>query len=277
MRILKQYFSDHISRFLFRRGYVLFRVSETKHQKRAKQNFRNLSLAYEKLFGQIDGPCAIPPNDVRAELLMRQYGTPPSEAYYIIQALARTVSVPGDVCEFGVAQGELSAVLANEIISSDKCLHLFDSFEGLPSPGEKDVLMDDVLALGSMKAYTGQMASPEALVKDRLRAVDFPADRAVIHKGFFENLLDERADFPTKVSFAYVDFDFHDPIASTLEFLHEVTSKNSVIIVDDYDYFSTGAKEAVDSFLAANNAARKIYHVEIPEKDYAHCAILTRL
>lgn len=183
----------------------------------------------------------------------------------------------GDVCEFGVAQGELSALLANEIMDSPKRLHLFDSFEGLPVPSDKDKLIDDVLNLGSMAAYAGKMASPESLVISRLKSVGFPAARTMIHKGFFDKLLPKRLNFPERVTFAYVDFDFHDPIKQALEFLDEVASPGAIFVVDDYDYFSSGAKDAVDAFVSSKNSSSSNYLIQIPDKALAHCALITKL
>jgi O-methyltransferase len=187
------------------------------------------------------------------------------------------MNLEGDVCEFGVAQGELSAVLANEIMDTPKRLHLFDSFEGLPAPSEKDKLIDDVLNLGSMEAYAGKMASPECLVVSRLESIGFSPARTVIHKGFFDKLLPKKLNFPERVAFAYVDFDFHDPIKQALEFLDEVACPGAIFVVDDYDYFSTGAKEAVDAFVDKKNFHSKLYKIKIPDKALAHCAVLTKL
>lgn len=97
------------------------------------ENFLNLTRAFETFPNDGDNP--VKPNDVRPWLLGRLSGTPPSEAYFIIQALQRCNEIPGDICEFGVTQGETSALIANEIAqSAEKSLHLFDSFEGLPGP-----------------------------------------------------------------------------------------------------------------------------------------------
>ena len=62
-------------------------------------------------------------------------GTTIGEAIYVIQNLHEGLRVSGDVCEFGVAQGATSRLLASEIMSTDRKLWLFDSFEGLPAPG----------------------------------------------------------------------------------------------------------------------------------------------
>ena len=107
-------------------------------------NFENLAKAYEHLLNEAEKSNPIQANTMRAKLLARLLGTPPSEAYFIVQGLAKTRLVDGDVCEFGVAQGETSALIANEIADSNKILHLFDSFEGLPRPSEKDQLRDDI-------------------------------------------------------------------------------------------------------------------------------------
>ncbi|MBF0594729.1 MAG: hypothetical protein HQL22_07160 [Candidatus Omnitrophica bacterium] len=238
------------------------------------RNFLNLTQAYERRLNEAGGLIAA--SDVRPKLLARLIGTPPAEAYFILEALARTRDIAGDVCEFGVAQGETSALIASEILTGGKRFHLFDSFEGLPKPTAKDQLKDDLFSLGSMEAYAGTMASPEALVRARLGAVAFPPARFVIHKGFVEQVFARGQGLPNRVSFAYVDFDFYNPIKETLAFLHRIMPAGGVIIVDDYDFFSTGAKTSVDEFLQAMNAASPVYACEIPDTRYGHFVILTK-
>lgn len=274
---VKNFVGKVVANFLSRRGYALVPITELKLRSREKRNFSSLCAAYEVLLSGEGSEVAATSSGERAELLSRQFGTPPAEAYYILSALWQTKQVAGDVCEFGVAQGELSALIAHEILSTSKSLHLFDSFEGLPPPGQNDELKDDVFGLGSMHAYAGQMAFPDNLVRERLRSVGFPPERTVFHKGFFADLVGERRGFPKAVCFAYVDFDFHDPILEALEFLHTVTTVGSIIIVDDYDFFSTGAKKAVDSFISDKNADATIYDVMVPDPRLAPCALLTRL
>jgi O-methyltransferase len=194
-----------------------------------------------------------------------------------VQALAQTKDIDGDVCEFGVAQGQTSALIANEIVlSGNKALHLFDSFDGLPKPSEKDRLKDDILSLGSMEAYAGAMSYPEDMVRARLEAIAFPSQRYMIHKGFIEQLLPKDKDLPKRVSFAYVDFDFYEPIKLTLEFLHEITPNGAIIVVDDYDFFSTGPKTAVDEFIQGKNSHEMLYECVVPNPTYGYFAVLTK-
>ncbi len=242
------------------------------------QNFEDSLPAFEHLFClHYCNGTSLPANPDRYRLMTRLLGTSTAEGFFIVQALARTAHLEGDVCEFGVAQGETSALMASEIASTQKVLHLFDSFVGLPAPTEEDRLKDDIFALGSMAAYQGTMACPEDMVKARLQDIGFPDRRYRIHKGFIEESLQRDTDLPQAVAFAYVDVDFYQPIKTALHFLHPILQAGAIAIVDDYDFFSTGAKQAVDEFVAEQNAERAAYTLEIPPTTFGHFAILTKL
>lgn len=241
------------------------------------QNFVNLSRSYEFRLNELTPDSPIKADDLRPKLLGRLLGTPPSEAYYLVQGLSKSKHVDGDVCEFGVAQGETSALIANEIRETSKRLHLFDSFEGLPSPTEKDQLKDDIFNLGSMEAYTGTMACPEDMVRARLRAISFPDDRFVIHKGFVDNVLKNNRNLPSQISFAYVDFDFYEPLQQALDFIHDRMPVGGIMVVDDYDWFSTGAKTAVDEFVLHHNAEYLKYQFFVPDKTLGCFAVIERV
>ncbi len=273
----RQWIGNLIARQLQARGLVAVPIEEFKLHKRQSANFDNLCGAYEAALNWSEQLEAIPRNIARFRLLARQFGTPPSEAYIVVGALHRALPAEGDVCEFGVAQGEFSALLAEEIRNTGKTLHLFDSFQGLPPPSPEDQLKDDVLGLGNMAAYTGQMSNPESLVRARLEEGKIPEDRFRVHKGFFNDLLEQKLNFPAKVCFAYVDFDFYEPIKQVLNYLDSVSGKGATFVVDDYDFFSTGAKTAVDEFLAEKNSAGPRYHVAVPSKELGHCAIVMKL
>jgi len=236
-------------------------------------NFGNILEGYQHQFIESRGGPPLPANDLRKRILMRLLGTPPTEAFYILDGLNRTRDLPGDVCEFGVAQGETSSLIANEIMAGSKKLFLYDPFEGLPKPTEKDQLKDDIFNLGNMEAYTGTMSCPEDLVLERLKTIGFNSSRTVIHKGFVEADFASLERLPEKVSFAYVDFDFYEPILIVLEALHAKLPQGAIVVVDDYDFFSTGAKTAVDEFVRRHPE----YVLEIPEKILGHFCVLTKM
>ena len=165
------------------------------------------------------GFAPLPHSPRRAELMARLTGTNVSEAIYVLEHLHQALHVPGDICEFGVAAGATSALLAHEILPTGRKLWLFDSFEGLPKPTEKDVLIDDIHGVGSMEAYAGRMAFPIEEVRGRLQELNFPAARTMIVPGVIEKPIHSAA-LPDQVAFAYIDFDFYEPILIARHVLH---------------------------------------------------------
>ena len=206
----------------------------------------------------------------RDELLAGLVGTLPGEALWLVRSLHEALAVPGDICEFGIAEGATSALLANEIRATDRRLWLFDSFEGLSPPTAEDELIDDIFQLGSMAAYAGKMNYPVEAVRKRLAAVDFPLSRVEIVPGFIEKSI-KGPRLPERVALAYVDFDFYEPILVALRFLRQVMPRGGRIVVDDYGFFSAGAQRAVDEFVEECGGQ---FTLRLPQPYYGHFAEL---
>ena len=267
-RVLKNAFRRLLAKF----GFQIIRIDDSKIHIAA---FSNLAKFFEQQMGSAIN-MKLPPNEERYRLLGKLQGTPPTEAYFILDAIEKCRNIEGDICEFGVAEGETSALIACEIEEDSKKFHLFDSFEGLPKPSDKDTLIDDIFSLGSMDAYQGKMSFPEASVLGRLESVGFPKDRIVVHKGFVPEVFNGNTSLPTRVSVAYVDFDFYEPIKEALEFLDSVTSPGAKIIVDDYGFFSAGAKLAVDEWLTEVNAHSNRYELFEPGEAIGKFVVITK-
>jgi O-methyltransferase len=233
---------------------------------------KNDAAELEKVYRAWQFP-ELPEREGRADLLAKLVGTSVGEAMYILNHLYLGLRVPGDICEFGVAQGATSRLLAAEILPFERHFWLFDSFEGLPAPTEKDRLIDDIFGLGSMEAYKGQMACPEAQVRAKLQEITFPESRVHVRKGWVRECLTSEP-LPKKVCFAYVDFDFYEPIMDALHFLDVVMPVGGQILVDDYGFFSDGAQAATDEFVASKNGA---YCLSLPVPSAGHFAILAKV
>ena len=239
-------------------GIKLLRVNE---EIIPPQKYQQLITEYESCFSELVLP-ELSTSERQVELMTRLTGTNVSCAMYIIGYLQKSLKFTGDVCEFGVAQGATSALLANEIRTTEKNIWLFDSFEGLPRPTEKDILMNDVLSLGTMDKYEGTMAYQAGQVNARLKEISFPSSRVKIVPGFIEETI-KLPGLPDKICFAFVDFDFYSPISVALKYLDKHLAAGGFIIVHDYGYFSSGAKTAVDEFLAGYP---KKYKMTLPHK-----------
>ena len=150
----------------------------------------------------------------------------------------------GDVCEFGVAQGRTSTLMAKMMKDTDRILWLFDSFKGLPAPTSEDTLVDDIFNLGDMQSYEGKMACPRSLVENNLREAKIDKGKVKIVEGWLED--SQHGELPDKIGFAYADVDFYDPTKIVLNILKDRLT--GIAIVGDYGHFSSGVKQAVDEY-----------------------------
>ncbi len=243
----------------------------------SNRNF-NMYQELEKMYRQFVFPdLEITSDQDTFRLIYNLIGTNDGEAIYIRYYLKQALKAPGDVCEFGIAQGATSALLANDIKGYDRKLWLFDSFEGLSVPTQEDELKDDIFNYGNMAKYAFSMKCNVAEVKERLKKGNIDEASVEIVPGFIQDSIQDKAlEKLKKVCFAYIDFDLYEPIAIALDFLHERTEEGSVIIVDDYDFFSTGAKTAVDRFIEKHKQAG-IYSFSKPIESAGHFCIIERI
>jgi Rps23 Pro-64 3,4-dihydroxylase Tpa1-like proline 4-hydroxylase len=82
---------------------------------RCQNEFTYLSAKYSDAIAEMHNYFSelifqeLPAREGRLKLMTQLMGTQPSEAMYLLWHLHQTVSLEGDVCEFGVAVGQTSA------------------------------------------------------------------------------------------------------------------------------------------------------------------------
>ncbi|TYC60583.1 methyltransferase [Rhodobacterales bacterium] len=166
--------------------------------------------------------------------------------YHLVsQVLA--YDVPGDLVEVGCNEGQSSALITQVMKShgSTKTLHVYDSFEGLPSTRSED----------GNSYHAGDLATTREVLIDNFRAhgLDLP----IIHKGWFDQTLPR--DLPETICFAHLDGDLYDSIMVSLTHVYPRLSPGAVCLVDDYcdpainpDGWNhlPGVKKACDTFMA---------------------------
>jgi len=250
---------------LARIGHVAVPQGEWEEARRLLRVRRQDMAEMEALYRAFLLP-ALPEDRGRDAALFGLYGTTIGEGLHILEALHKALAsgAAGDVCEFGCNEGHTSRLIAREILAHapGRTLWLYDSFEGLPPPSEKDRLIDDIAGRGSMAAYAGDMRAREDQVRDKLAEVHFPAERRRVVKGWIDKTL-AGPEVPGAVAFAYVDFDFYEPIRLALAFLDHTMGAGGWAVVDDYGFFSEGAQLAVDEFVAASGG-RWVRHMPHP-------------
>jgi len=223
-------------------------------EERAFQNTKEFVQVFNYATNQI-----LPVDDFILYRLTRLAGTTLIEAAYILLALKNTHLIEGDWCEYGVAHGRTSALLAQALLAlrSPKKIYFYDSFEGLPKPHEKDILINDLYGLKEISAYTGKFNFPQELLIHELGTVSENTDYYHIVKGWIEpDLLKHNS--PSQISFAFLDMDFYQSTYDVLIFLTKAMSKGGIVIVDDFGFFSSGIKTAVDEVLLLNPYSWKL-------------------
>jgi hypothetical protein len=133
-------------------------------------------------------------------------------------------------------------------------LYLFDTFEGMSAPTEKDVMFDgtkaqDVLNPNEKKEGVDNywcIAGVENVRKNIL-STGYPAERIHLVKGKVEETIPNNA--PEKIALLRLDTDWYESTKHELEHLYPRLAPNGVLIIDDYGHW-VGAKQAVDEYFA---------------------------
>lgn len=153
----------------------------------------------------------------------------------LVHFLNQTSCLEGDVAEFGTFWGGSAMVLT---AFSDKPVHVYDSFEGLPEPGPEDGRAYEV---GALKQSSAQHVYENFRVND--------LKQPIIHVGRFENLLP--TDIPAKLSFVHYDGDLFAGAKRILEFCYRNMVPGAVMVLHDYaSQLFPGVKTAADMFFA---------------------------
>jgi hypothetical protein len=155
-----------------------------------------------------------------------------NEAYQIFMAVRRTAKIKGDIAEVGVYHGG-SAKLICEAKGS-RCLHLFDTFGGLPELCEID---------NPAQFCRGKFLALFEDVKNYLRKYS----NISLYKGLFPTTAESVRK--KKFSFVHLDVDLYRSTISCLEFFYSRMSKGGVIISHDY-IGAEGVRKAFDEFFA---------------------------
>jgi O-methyltransferase len=157
-------------------------------------------------------------------------------------------NVPGDFVELGCNHGQSSVLFQKLIMRYDPSreLHVYDSFEGLPSPASADGEDPDFIE--------GAMKTTEDRLKANFKNHNLP--EPVIHKGWFSDTLP--AGVPDQVAFAYLDGDLYESILVSLRYIYPRLVKGAICVIDDYSNPEVykewtqlpGVKKACDEYLA---------------------------
>ena len=150
---------------------------------------------------------------------------------FTVYSLARAQSrIDGEMAEVGVYQGCSARIIS--VASGAKPLHLFDTFEGLPSPNATET---DRMSAGH---YAASLGSVQKFLSGE-RNIHF-------YQGLFPATAHPVSD--RKFSFVHLDVDLKSSTLACLDFFYPRMVPGGVILSHDYSYLD-GVREAFDEYL----------------------------
>lgn len=134
------------------------------------------------------------------------------------------LKVPGDVVEAGCYEGLTSIIMQKTLdqFKSNKRLHVYDSFEGLPEKHEEDGK--------SLLFRKGFLKTKKDILIENFKKFDVKLPE--IHVGWFRDVLPMQ--LPQRICFAHLDGDFYSSIKESLENVYPRLSKSAIVVIDDY-------------------------------------------
>lgn len=187
--------------------------------------------------------------------------TSPERIYALCNAVRYLVGsgIPGAIVECGVWKGGSMMAAARTLLQlSERSRHLFlyDTFEGMPPPGEFDIDYTGAHAatvqaqLGAGQPDFRWNYVPMEEVRQAVLSVGYPSENIHLVKGRVEDTLPSQA--PERIALLRLDTDWYESTRHELVTLYTRMSRGGVLIVDDYGHFA-GAKKAVDEYLHEHN------------------------
>jgi O-methyltransferase len=160
-----------------------------------------------------------------------------------------SMSLEGDVVEFGCYVGESSKYLMRTILESktNKKLYCIDSFEGLPELGEMEK---------NSGWKPGTLKTNEDVITNNFIANNLPLPTII--KSWFKDV----QGLPDKVCFAFLDGDFYSSIYESLEKIYDKVVDGGYIAVHDYKRSDLpGVEKAINDFFKSKNLTLHIHEV----------------
>jgi O-methyltransferase len=173
--------------------------------------------------------------------------------------------VEGALVECGVWRGGSVMAMALTLLrlgAADRDLYLFDTFSGMPGPGDRDESSPyDGYSIHRRWKRAGanwNRVSADT-VRSAVESTGYPPERIRLVPGRVEETLPRQA--PERVALLRMDTDWHASTRHQLEHLYPRLSLGGVLIVDDYGHYA-GARQAVEEYFAEHGARPMLTRID---------------
>jgi O-methyltransferase len=182
---------------------------------------------------------------------------------------ATDAGIEGAIVECGVWRGGSSMLSALALLARDdssRTLWLYDTFEGMVTPGERDVTYDGVPARALLETQerTGNAVNDWCVasiedVRANMDATGYPRERVRLVEGKVEETVPAQA--PDTIAILRLDTDWFESTWHELVHLYPRLVPGGVLIVDDYGWWR-GSREAVDRYFAEHDIRMLLMRVD---------------
>jgi len=162
--------------------------------------------------------------------------------------------LPGDIVECGVWRGGSMMAVARTLLEAkdtSRTLHLFDTYEGMPPPTDRDVDHSGVSARAALHDaqktdHVWAIASFQD-VERAIHSVGYEPTKIRMVQGRVEDTIPREA--PAQIALLRLDPDWYESTRHELIHLFPRLCPGGVIILDDYGHWQ-GARKATDEYFA---------------------------
>lgn len=177
--------------------------------------------------------------------------------------------IPGDFVECGVWRGGSAMIIAKtlkELGETSRKIYMYDTFEGMPAPGEYDKDLTGKLASSQLQDHS-KIKEQSVIwaiaslndVKKNLESVSYPSDNLIFIEGKVEDTIPEVC--PETICLLRLDTDWYESTLHELKYLYPKLSKSGALIIDDYGHWA-GARKAVDEYFHSNKPAPLLSRID---------------
>jgi len=161
----------------------------------------------------------------------------PLDAFSLCSIVKMQSNLEGEMAEVGVYRGGSSKLICE--LKSDRKLHLFDTFEGLPQTSESDTISKNIYWKTAQFSGTSLESVKKYLEK---------YDNIFFYKGKFPDTAEHVKN--STFSFVHLDVDLYQSTLDCLQFFYPRLIKGGIIL--SHDYNADSVRKAFEDYFMKN-------------------------
>ncbi len=168
----------------------------------------------------------------------------------------------GDIVECGVWRGGSAMLAALTLIENQQThrkIYLYDTYEGMPEPTDKDIDIHGVPYRLLWKKENELLTVSLDEVKNNMLSTGYPKENIIFVKGMVEKTIPRTV--PSQIALLRLDTDLYESTHHELIHLYPKVTTQGVVIIDDYSHFQ-GSQEATDKYFSQESQALLLHRID---------------